>query len=73
METDEGGKPREQSDEGTENRQDPEGGGRETRDEGMRRDEFCGTNGQASRWNEREKKEGSREDGLPVLGLGAPP
>lgn len=39
----------------------------------MRRGEFCGTNGQASRWDEREKKEGSREDGLPVPGLGAPP
>lgn len=42
--------------------------------EGVGRGEFCGTNGQVGRWDESEKKEGgSRENGLPVPGLGAPP
>lgn len=51
-------KPRKQSDEATENRQEPEGESRRDDRQG-RGGEFCGTNGQeASRWD--EKKRGRR-------------
>lgn len=68
-------KPRKQGDEGTENRQEPEVESRRD-DRQERGGEFCGTNGQASQWDERKKgeedQEGSREDGLPVPDLGMP-
>lgn len=75
-----GGRRRNQgsSDEGTENRQDPKGGRRDERKRerqgirGVRKGEFCGTSGQASWWDGKEEEEGSRENRLPVPGLGTP-
>lgn len=67
-------KPREQGDEGRIGKIQEEEEMRETRDEGVGRGEFCGgTNGQATRRDERDKEERSGEDRLPVPGLGAPP